>query len=232
MYIQGDDVQATVVSPCEQGLYLASLHAACGTLLALWERRASEAGTGGQVCVHEVLANLYFLLVNYDRGATPRTALGRAIFMPPNGYYRCQDGHVFIAALQTRQWDRLVELVDDPRLKDAALRDADYRNEYPELVVPILQEFTTRFDGWSLTPELRSARGVPAAPWSTVADVAANAHLEERGFFIDFEQPPLAACRCWSDVSRLRLSPADSTSRPTAWGAPARDPGRDRVAGT
>ena len=34
---------------------------------------------------------------------------------------------------------KLAELVDDPRLADAALRDADYRNEYPELVVPMLQ---------------------------------------------------------------------------------------------
>src|SRR2546422_7812192 len=32
------------VSPYEQGLYLASLHAACGTLMALWERRTSGLG--------------------------------------------------------------------------------------------------------------------------------------------------------------------------------------------
>ena len=112
---------------------------------------------------------------------------------------------MFIAALQTRQWDRLVELVGDPRLKDAALRDADYRNEYPELVVPILQEFTARFDCWPLTQALQH-HGVPAAPWSTVADVAANAHLNERGFFVDFEQSPAAACgapaRCFAPPPR------------------------------
>ena len=140
MYIQGDDARPPCVSPYEQGLYLASLHAACGTLLALWERRASGLGQVVEVCVHEVLANLYFLLVNYGLWSDMPYRIGARNFMPPNGYYRCQDGHVFIAALQTRQWDRLVELVDDPRLKDAALRDADYRNEYPELVVPMLQE--------------------------------------------------------------------------------------------
>jgi crotonobetainyl-CoA:carnitine CoA-transferase CaiB-like acyl-CoA transferase len=206
MYIQGDDAKPPCVSPYEQGLYLASLHAACGTLLALWERHASGLGQVVEVCVHEVLANLYFLLVNYDLWNDIPYRIGARNFMPPNGYYRCQDGHVFIAALQTRQWDRLVELVDDPRLKDAALRDADYRNEYPELVVPILQEFTARFECWPLTQELQR-RGVPAAPWSTVADVAANAHLNERGFFVAFEQPPCGRLRSAGPMFRASASP-------------------------
>src|SRR6266571_2008792 len=206
MYIQGDDAKPPCVSPCEQGLYLASLHAACGTLLALWERRASGLGQVVEVAVHEVLANLYFLLVNYGLWSDMPYRMGARNFMPPNGYYRCQDGHVFIAALQTRQWDRLVELVEDPRLADAALRDADYRNEYPELVVPILQEFVARFDCWSLTHELQR-RGVPAAPWSTVADVAANAHLHERGFFIDFAQPPFGHLRSAGPMFRASTSP-------------------------
>ena len=48
MYIQGDDAKPPCVSPYEQGLYLASLHAACGTLMALWERRASGLGRTGR----------------------------------------------------------------------------------------------------------------------------------------------------------------------------------------
>ena len=156
--------------------------------------------------MHEVLANLYFLLVNYGLWSDIPYRIGARNFMPPNGYYRCQDGHVFIAALQTRQWDRLVELADDPRLKDAALRDADYRNEYPELVVPMLQEFTARFESWPLTLELQR-HGVPAAPWSTVADVAANVHLNERGFFVDFEQPPFGRLRSAGPMFRASASP-------------------------
>src|SRR5262245_43536691 len=206
MYIQGDDAKPPCVSPYEQGLYLASLHAACGTLMALWERRTSGRGQVVEVCVHEVLANLYFLLVNYGLWNDIPYRIGARNFMPPNGYYRCQDGHVFIAALQTRQWDRLVELVDDPRLKDAALRDADYRNEYPELVVPILQEFTARYKSWALTQELQRY-GVPAAPWSTVADVAVNEHLNERGFFVDFAQPPFGRLRSAGPMLRASASP-------------------------
>lgn len=206
MYIQGDDAKPPCVSPCEQGVYLASLHAVTGTLMALWERRGSGRGQVVEVSVHEVLANLYFLLVNYGIWNDIPYRIGARNFMPPNGYYRCEDGHVFIAALMTRQWDRLVELVKDPRLEDPALRDADFRNQHPERVVPVLQEFAARYDSWSLMYELQRA-GVPGGPWSTVADVAANEHLQARDFFVDFAQPPAGQLRTAGPMFRASASP-------------------------
>jgi crotonobetainyl-CoA:carnitine CoA-transferase CaiB-like acyl-CoA transferase len=206
MYIQGDDAKPPCVSPCEQGLYLASLQAAFGTLLALWERRASGQGQLVEVAVHEVLANLYFLLVNYGLWSDIPYRIGARNFMPPNGYYPSRDGHVFIATLMPRLWEKLVEVVDDPRLRDPALQDPDYRNEHPELVDPILQEFTARFDGWTLTNKLQR-HGVPAAPWSTVADVASNEHLQARGFFRDFEQPPFGRLRSAGPMFRASAAP-------------------------
>ncbi len=189
-YIQGDDAKPPCVSPCEQGVYLASLHAAFGALMALWERRASGRGQLVETSVQEVLANLYFLLVNYGLWSDIPYRIGARNFMPPNGYYRCQDGHVFIATLMSGLWEKLVDAVGDPRLTGEALRDPDYRNEHPEQVDPILEEFAADFDRWSLTNLLQS-RGVPAAPWSSVADVAGNEHLRAREFFVDFEQPPV-----------------------------------------
>jgi crotonobetainyl-CoA:carnitine CoA-transferase CaiB-like acyl-CoA transferase len=205
-YIQGDNARPPCVSPCEQGVYLASLHAVFGTLLALWERRSSGQGQLVEVCVQEVLANLYFLLVNYGLWSDIPYRIGAHNFMPPNGYYPCRDGYVFIATLMPRLWERLVEVVDDPRLADAALLDAEYRNEHPELVDPILREFTARFDRWSLTNTLQR-HGIPAAPWSTVADVAANTHLNARGFFIDFEQPEVGTLRNAGPMFRASASP-------------------------
>lgn len=206
MYIQGDDAKPPCVSPGEQGVYLASVHAAIGTLMALWERARSGLGQVVEVSVHEVLANLYFLLVNYGLWSDIPYRIGARNFMPPNGYYRCQDGYVFIAALMERQWDRLVELVGDPRLAESALRQAEYRDEHPELVVPVLQEFTERWDRWSLMYELQRC-GVPAAPWSTVADVAANEHLSARNFFMDFAQPPFGTLSTASRMFRASASP-------------------------
>jgi crotonobetainyl-CoA:carnitine CoA-transferase CaiB-like acyl-CoA transferase len=205
-YIQGDDAKPPCVSPYEQGRYLASLHAAFGTLLALWERHVSGQGQVVETCVQEVLANLYFLLVSYGLWSDIPYRIGARNFMPPNGYYPCQDGHVFIATLMPRLWEKLVEVVGDPRLADAALQEPEYRNEHPELVDPILQEYTARFDRWSLTTKLQR-HGIPAAPWSTVADVALNEHLHQRGFFIDFEQPPFGCLRSSGPMFRASASP-------------------------
>lgn len=205
-YIQGDDAKPPCVSPCEQGVYLASIQAAFGALMALWERRSSGQGQLVEASVHEVLSHLYYLLVNYGMWSDIPYRIGASSFMPPNGYYPCTDGHVFIAALMDGMWERLVAFVDDPRLKDADLLDADYRNEHPELFEPILREFTSRFDRWTLTNELQRY-GVPAAPWSTVADVAANEHLNDRGFFRDFEQPPFGTLRSAGPMFRASASP-------------------------
>ncbi len=203
-YIQGDDAKPPCVSPCEQGVYLASLHAAFGALMALWERRASGRGQLVETSVQEVLANLYFLIVNYGSWSDIPYRMGARNFMPPNGYYRCRDGHVFIATLMSGLWEKLAGAVGDPRLADEALRNPDYRNEHPELVDPILEEFASGFDRWALTSLLQS-HGVPAAPWSSVADVADNEHLRAREFFIDFEQPPVGRLR---SAGPMFLAPA------------------------
>ena len=193
-YIQGDDAKPPCVSPCEQGVYLASLHAAFGALMALWERHASSRGQLVETSVQEVLANLYFLIVNYGLYSDIPYRMGARNFMPPNGYYPCRDGHVFIATLMSGLWEKLAGAVGDPRLADEALRSPDYRNEHPELVDPILEEFASGFDRWAFTSLLQS-HGVPAAPWCSVADVADNEHLRAREFFVDFEQPPVGRLR-------------------------------------
>ena len=205
-YIQGDDAKPPSVSPCEQGVHLASVQAVFGALMALWERRSSGRGQLVEASVQDVLANLYFLLVNYGLWSDIPYRIGARNFMPPNGYYPCKDGHVFIATLMPGLWDKLADFVGDPRLKDPALQDADFRNEYPERVDPILREFTARHERWPLTEALQN-HGVPAAPWSSVADVASNKHLNERGFFIDFEQPPFGKLRSSGPMFRAGASP-------------------------
>lgn len=205
-YIQGDDAKPPAVSPYEQGVYLASVQAVFGALMALWERRRSEQGQLVEASVHDVLAHLYFLIVNYGLWSDIPYRIGASNFMPPNGYYPCKDGHVFIAALMPGLWEKLVDFVNDPRLRDPALLDAHYRNEHPELVDPILREFTAQHERWPLTKALQ-AHGVPAAPWSTVADVATNEHLNDRDFFIDFEQPSFGTIRSAGRLFRAGASP-------------------------
>jgi crotonobetainyl-CoA:carnitine CoA-transferase CaiB-like acyl-CoA transferase len=206
MFIQGDDTKPPCVSPYEQGRHLASLHAAFGTLLALWERQSSGCGQVVEVSMQEVVAHIHFTLVRYTYESDITRRPGGRNPVTPNGYYPCRDGHVFISLFLPHQWDRLVALMEDPVLADPALQDRDDRQQHIDLVETRIQKFTERFDCWTLTDMLQR-QGIPAAPLSTVADLASNVHLAARHFFTDFEQPPFGPLRSVGSLYRASASP-------------------------
>jgi crotonobetainyl-CoA:carnitine CoA-transferase CaiB-like acyl-CoA transferase len=206
MTIQGDDTRPPCVSPCAQGQHLASLHAAFGTLLALRERQSSGRGQVVEVSMQEVIAHIHFTLVHYTYGSDITRRPGVRNPITPNGYYPCRDGHVFISLFMPHQWDRLVALIADPALADPALRDRDYRQQQIDLVESGIQKFTEGFDCWALT-DLLQRHGIPAAPLSTVADLASNVHLAARHFFTDIEQPPLGIMRSVGPLFRASATP-------------------------
>ena len=69
-----------------------------------------------------------------------------------------------------------------------------------------IQQFAARFDRWTLTEALQR-RGLPAAPVSTIADLAVNVHLAARHFFRDIEQPPWGRLRSPGPLFRASASP-------------------------
>jgi crotonobetainyl-CoA:carnitine CoA-transferase CaiB-like acyl-CoA transferase len=243
MYIQGDNEKPPCVSPYEQGRHLASLHAAFGTLAALWERQASGRGQVVEVSMQEVVAQVYYPLVRYAYRNEILRRPGTRNPQPANGYYRCQDGHVFLSLFQAHHWDRLVEFMRDPVLLEPAWRDRDYRLAHAEVVETRLQQFAAGFKRWALTEELQR-RGIPTAPLLTVADLAANVHLGERHFFMEIEQPPwgrlrspgpifrttAAPLRVWRPAPRLGEHQADVLETDVVW--PARPTQVPPVSGT
>ncbi len=206
MFIQGDDLKPPCVSPFGQGHHLASMHAAFGTLLTLWERQRSGRGQVVDVSMQEVVAHIHFTFVRYSYRFEIVRRPGVRNPITPNGYYPCRDGHVFISLFMSHQWDRLAALLDVPALMDPAFRERDHRSEHAEEVDAGIRQFTERFEAWMLTEQLQR-HGVPAAPLSTVADLAANPHLTERQFFTGFEQPPHGVLRSVGPLYRASASP-------------------------
>lgn len=206
MFMQGDDLKPPCVSPFGQGHHLASMHAAFGTLLALWERRQSGRGQVVEVSMQEVVAHIHFTFVRYAHSREIIRRPGARNPITPNGYYPCRDGHVFISLFMPHQWDRLAALLEVPALMDPAFRERDYRIEHVDDVDAGIRQFTERFDAWTLT-ELLQRHGVPTAPLSTVADLAANPHLAARQFFTRFEQPPHGISHSTGPLYRASASP-------------------------
>jgi crotonobetainyl-CoA:carnitine CoA-transferase CaiB-like acyl-CoA transferase len=153
-----------------------------------------------------VVAHIHFTLVRYAYRAEIMRRPGARNPFPPNGYYHCKDGSVFISLFQPHHWDRLVDLMGDANLSDPAFRDRDHRQQHAELVNTRVQAFAAGFERWALTEALQ-ARGIPAAPLSTVADLASNVHLAARRFFRDFTQPPYGQLRTTGPLFRASASP-------------------------
>jgi crotonobetainyl-CoA:carnitine CoA-transferase CaiB-like acyl-CoA transferase len=206
MAIQGDDTRPPCVSPYEQGTHLASLHAAFGTLSALWERRRSGCGQVVEVSLQEVLIPIYYGVVRYDYSADILRRTGARNPQPANGYYRCQDGHVFVCVLQRNHWERLVALSEDPYLLNPAVLEREYRLAHAEEIDAHLQQFAARFERWAFT-EMLQQRGLPVAPVCTIADLATNVHLKARDFFVDLTQPPLGRLRGPGPLWRSSAAP-------------------------
>jgi crotonobetainyl-CoA:carnitine CoA-transferase CaiB-like acyl-CoA transferase len=157
---------------------LAGLAAAIGTLAAL--RLAGDAGRSvlADVSRQEVQASmshsyLPMLLHNQILFGGPDTRTDFGWLVPAS------DGEVYIRTVETSQWDRLVEWMGSP---DWAVRRPDELPLYysaPELIAPLLGEWTGQHTkAWLLEEAVR--RRVPVAPSREIAEVLSWAHLRYR----------------------------------------------------
>jgi crotonobetainyl-CoA:carnitine CoA-transferase CaiB-like acyl-CoA transferase len=100
---------------------------------------------------------------------------------------------VAVAVADDAQWQGLCaaiarpELAADPRLADAAGRKA-----HEPLLDGVLAGWCAERDKWEVTRALQ-ARGVPAFPALRNSELAADPHLEARGFLERLEHPEVGA---------------------------------------
>ena len=141
----------------------ASLHAAFGTLSALWERRAVGVGEWSKSQRKRSWRKSITRWCATPMAKISCAVLAPATRQPANGYYRCQDGHIFLSLFQPHQWDRLVDCMQDPLLMEPAFRERGYQYAHADVVEEHIQQYAERFDRWTLTEALQR-RGLPAAP--------------------------------------------------------------------
>ncbi|HEX9976202.1 MAG TPA: CaiB/BaiF CoA-transferase family protein, partial [Dehalococcoidales bacterium] len=174
-----------------QSYYLASLFAAIGVLLALWQRHTSGRGQYIDVSLQEcVAATLDHVLVRYFyEGAVAR----RQGSLHWNGAFRlfpCRDGHILLSLFQ--QWETLVEWLDSEGmaedLTDKEWRDRQFRLRHLDHVIEVLERWTRSH----AVAELVEQGQLMRFPWAEVASISgimANSQLEERDFWVEVEHP-------------------------------------------
>ncbi|MFN8555846.1 MAG: CoA transferase [Dehalococcoidia bacterium] len=206
MYITGEPHLPPCVAPLEQGYQMAGLHAAFGTLMALFERDRGGRGQHLDVSLQDAEAHMFFNVVNYAARAEIPLRLGVRGAVVPNGVYPSADGHVSITMFHPRHWTLLVEWMDDPVLKEPAWQEREMRRENADLIDALIGEFTSRFTTEEFVEEAQR-RHIPAGPVNTTADFVNDPHVRHRGIFMDIEHPVIGRHRYPGPSFHLSATP-------------------------
>jgi crotonobetainyl-CoA:carnitine CoA-transferase CaiB-like acyl-CoA transferase len=170
-----------------------ALHADFAILAALWRRDRTGQGEYIDCSLLEAMVAVMpeGLMAQVMRGEQPERDENRDPVLAPYGVFRCagEDNWISICVRDENEWRNLCtamnqqELAIDPRFATASAR----KRKEDELDA-IINSWTRNFDFLELEQSLQRA-GVAAAAVASAREVAADRHLEARGFFVRLDHP-------------------------------------------
>jgi crotonobetainyl-CoA:carnitine CoA-transferase CaiB-like acyl-CoA transferase len=181
---------------CEanQAYQTACVYASQAVVAAVLYAEASGQGQWIDVSIHEAATSIteWHLPLFWCTGAVAsRAILGLQ--------FRCRDGvwasTLLADFLGPRLFDDLVELLDaeglaDELRADERLRDPAYRRQHPAAIERALAALCERHTADEVY-RIGQAKGFPWAPIRTPDENLDDAHLRDRGFFVDVHHPEL-----------------------------------------
>ena len=174
-----------------QGDYQGGLHACLAALAAYFHRVDSGKGQVIEVSQQECIAAMLEMnLMHYTYAGRETSRLGTRVLAPWK-IMDTADGHILAVCVEEDQWRRLVEFMGDPEwAHEEIFEDRLARGRNADALYALMQEWIS---GWK-TQELyheAQRRRIPFAAINRMKDLYDNAHLAERGFFVDLDQPGL-----------------------------------------
>jgi len=167
-----------------QADFQGGVHAAVATLGAYYHKLLTGEGQHVDVSIQECLAAILEMnFMHWTYGGKETSRLGRRSIYPWC-MLDCKDGKVFVVNVEEDQWQRMVELMDNPEwatldiFKDRVTRGQNY-----DALYPFLQEWAAN---WTVNDLYRAGqeRRICFAPVNTMADLFASEHLKAREFFV------------------------------------------------
>ena len=192
MYISGDPSLPPVSPPETQSYYFASVYAALGTLLALWQRGNDGQGRATDVSAQEAIASQEHLVryAGFDHMNVVRHGSQHEHVAPAN-IFPTLDGYVYLFVARTHWQQFLDAWADHPAaLDDPRFLDNDYRRQRADEVNEIVSSFTRRFRRDELAENLQK-QGVPCLTVNSPTTFLRDEHIQARELFGDVQHPVL-----------------------------------------
>ena len=194
----------------------AGLFCAMGILVALIERQESGRGQW----VHGSLLQAQVFMLDFQaarylmQGEVPKQAGNNHPTSIPTGVFPTADGHINIAVVGERIWDRfcralgVLEWMEDARFEDNAKR-AENRDALNALISECTGEKSSAY--WI---EMLTEAGVPTGPINDMAGVFADPQVKHLGIAEVAQSPAFGDTFMVSQPMRLSRTPSKISAAP------------------
>jgi crotonobetainyl-CoA:carnitine CoA-transferase CaiB-like acyl-CoA transferase len=192
LYISGDPTLTPCNPPETQSYYYASLFAAYGTMLALWQRETRGIGAYVDASIQASMALHEHVAFNYSaEGRVMKRAGSQHQHNAPANLFQCQNGWIALFVTQNH-WPLLLKVWDDhpPELDDPKWINSNLRRVHADYINAQVTSYTSRFLKEELA-ELMQKHGIPGLPVNSPLDFMKDTHIQARRFFSTVTHPVL-----------------------------------------
>ena len=194
LYISGDPQMTPCNPPETQSYYYASLFAAYGVMLALWQRESRGIGAYIDASIQASMALHEHVAFNYSaEGRVMKRAGSQHQHNAPANLFKCKNGWIALFVTQTH-WPLLLKVWEDhpPELDDPKWINSNLRRANADSINAHVTSFTSRFLKEDLA-ELMQKHGIPGLPVNSPSDFMKDPHIQARGFFGTVTHPVLGS---------------------------------------
>ena len=194
LYISGDPKLTPCNPPETQSYYYASLFAAYGVMLALWQRETRGIGAYVDASIQASMALHEHVAFNYSaEGRVMKRAGSQHQHNAPANLFQCKNGWIALFVTQNH-WPILLKVWKDhaPELDDPKWINSNLRRAHADYINAEVTSFTSRFLKEDLA-ELMQKNGIPGLPVNSPKDFMKDPHIQARGFFSTVTHPVLGS---------------------------------------
>ncbi len=209
MNLCGHPGRAPLMGPCDVAYHLGSVHAALGTMAALFNQRATGVGDHVDVSLQDVLAADPFLRIisRYSVTAEVPERSGHSQSTTVAETYQCQDGYARIFVNQPEHWRRFVEWLGKPaELLDPKLENVQSRFALRSMIDRLVEARTLNYPVKKFFEEFQSNR-LAAAPINPPSGYVSDDQTKHRDYFVEVDHPELGKHRFPGDPYKFSASP-------------------------
>lgn len=209
MNLCGHPGRPPLMGPCDVAYHLGSVHAALGTLVALFNRRATGRGEHVDLSLQDVLAADPFLriITRYSVTGEIPERTGHSQTTTVAETYECKDGFARIFINQPDHWRRfLAWLGNPPELMDPELENVAKRTSLRPLIDRLVEAQTMNYETAAFFDEFQSKR-LAAAPIYAPGAFLVDSQTRHRTFVVEVDHDYLGRHKVPGDPYKFSASP-------------------------